>query len=251
MALTANRELNRFVDQELRSFGVAAAEKVFKGALVGIDRSSGFVRNLVSGDVFAGVSYEEADNTGGAGGEVAVRLYTQGDFVLPVTNAAQGWVGAPVYAVDDEDTSVIFGEGKSFCGALLEAVSATTGVVRIMPLSASQVEQTVSVALESLTSSSTTNPVLITQRAIKIVNIDVSFNSKPDAGALDIGTDAVDPDELVDAFDLTSLTDNQPSTPALVTRDVGADVRIWAKVGQASAAAGVGGMLTVRFVELP
>ena len=58
MALTANRELNRFVDQELRSFGVAAAEKVFKGALVGIDRSSGFVRNLVSGWIHKGSTSE-------------------------------------------------------------------------------------------------------------------------------------------------------------------------------------------------
>ena len=46
MALTANRELNRYVDQELRSFPVAASQHVWKGALVGVDRSTGYVQFL-------------------------------------------------------------------------------------------------------------------------------------------------------------------------------------------------------------
>ncbi len=251
MALTANRELNRFVDQELRSFGVAAAEKIFKGSLVGFQRSTGFVRKLVSGDVFAGVAYEESDNTGGAAGAIAIRLYTQGDFVLPVNNAAQGWAGAPLYAVDDEKASIVFGGGKSRCGILLEATSASEGVVRITPAVAAQTEHVVSVQLQSLTTAATVNALFITQRAVKIVGIDVSFNTKPDAGSLNIGTDAADPDDLVDAFDLTTLTNDQPTSLTLVTRDVAVGFRIWAKVGQASSTAGVGGMLTVRYIELP
>ena len=70
MALTASRELNRFVDQELRSFSVAAVARVFKGAIVGVERSTGHVRNLQSGDQFAGIAYEEVNNSVGAGGAV-------------------------------------------------------------------------------------------------------------------------------------------------------------------------------------
>lgn len=251
MPLVANRELNRFVDQELRSFGIVAGGHVFKGSLAGIKRATGYVRALVAGDVFAGVAYEEADNTGGAGGDLAVRLYTQGDFIMPVNNAAQGWAGAPVYAVDDATASVVFGGGQSACGVLIEALSATTGIVRIRPASAPQVEHVVSAALESLTGTATTNPVLISQRAIKVVNIDVSFNTKPDAGVLDVGTGAAVPNELVAAFDLTTVTNGQPSTVPLVARDVATATRVWARVSAATAAAGVGGMLTVRYVELP
>ncbi len=36
MALTANSEVDHYIDQELRSFQVAAAKQVFKGALVGL-----------------------------------------------------------------------------------------------------------------------------------------------------------------------------------------------------------------------
>jgi hypothetical protein len=44
MALTANREINRYVDQELRSYRVAGGAHVFKGALVGVNRTTGFAR---------------------------------------------------------------------------------------------------------------------------------------------------------------------------------------------------------------
>src|SRR5512140_3738312 len=106
MALTANRELSRYVDQELRSFPVAAAEHIWKGALVGVDRATGGARNLIAGDAFAGVAYEEADNTGGDDGAISVRLYTQGDFVLPVQNVAAALVGSPVFALSTEEAEV-------------------------------------------------------------------------------------------------------------------------------------------------
>ena len=35
MALTKNREVDHYVDQELRTLGVGAAKNIFKGALVG------------------------------------------------------------------------------------------------------------------------------------------------------------------------------------------------------------------------
>ena len=50
MALTANREVQRYVDQELRGYAVAAGANVFKGAFVGL--SGGYARGLVASDPF-------------------------------------------------------------------------------------------------------------------------------------------------------------------------------------------------------
>ncbi len=251
MALTANRELNRYVDQELRSFPVAAATHIWKGALVGIDRATGHVRGLAAGDTFAGIAYEEMDNTNGDGAAKNIRLYTQGDFVLTVNGATAVWTGASVYALSDEVTGLLTTGGASYCGVLLAAVGTNLGIVRIQPLAASQIEHAVSTPLASSTSAATTNPVMITQRAIKIASIEVSFNTVPNSGDLDVGTHATNPIELVNSFDLTSLTPNVPAAVTPSSRDVAKGLRIWAKVAQASSSAGVGGLLTIRYCELP
>ncbi len=71
MALTANRDVDHYVDQELRTFPLAAGVKVYRGAFVGL-RPDGYARPLVEGDRFCGIAYQEGDNTGGAsGGKVA------------------------------------------------------------------------------------------------------------------------------------------------------------------------------------
>ncbi|HVP11857.1 MAG TPA: hypothetical protein VMV94_11805 [Phycisphaerae bacterium] len=251
MALTANRELNRYVDQELRTFPVAASQHIYKGAIVGVNRSTGHVRHLVAGDLFAGIAYEEMDNNGGAGGDKMVRLYTQGDFVLTVNNATQASVGGSVYATSDEVTSVVASQGASYCGMLMAVVATNTGIVRIQPLAAGQVEHVVSVRLDSLTSAATKNAVMITQRAVKVISIDVSFLTVPNAGNLDVGTGPTTPNQLVAAFNLATLTPNTPTSLTLASRDVAKGLHVWAKVGQASSTAGECGMLTVRYVELP
>ncbi len=252
MAITANRELSRYVDQELRTFPVAASARIYKGALVGVDRTSGFARNLVAGDLFAGVAYEEIDNTaGGAGGEQFVRLYTQGDFVLPIAGATQAWAGAPVYATDNETTSAANQLGGSYCGILVAHLGNNQGIVRILPLAMPQNEQVVAVPLASAVGSATTNGVMITQRAIKVVSAQVSFNTVPNSGNLDVGTDNTNPTQIVSAFNLATLTAHVPANLSLFGRDVAKNLRIWAKVGSASSTAGVGGLITIRFFELP
>src|SRR5262249_1982980 len=76
MALTANREIGRYVDQELRTYRVLANVHIYKGGLVGVDRATGYARPLVLGDAFAGVAYEEIDNTGGSNGAKSCRVFT-------------------------------------------------------------------------------------------------------------------------------------------------------------------------------
>jgi hypothetical protein len=252
MPLTANRELSRYVDQELRSLGVAASTHIYKGAIVGISRATGFARPLVAGDLFAGIAYEEIDNTAGsAGGELAVRVYTQGDFVLTTNSATQALAGAPVYATGDDATSLSYAAGQSYCGIFIAQVGSNLGIVRIQPLIAAQVEQSVNIPLASLTTGATVNPVMITQRAIKVVSAHVSFNTVPNSGNLDVGTDASNPNQIVSAFNLASLSAGVPAGLTLNFHDVTKNLRIWAKVGQASSTAGVGGLLSLRYIELP
>ena len=129
MALTANREVDHYIDQELRSFALAASTRVYKGALVGL-KSDGHARGLVAGDVFVGVAYEDIDNTSGSDADKSVRVYTLGDFGHAIASAAIADVGRPVFASAD-DTMTFDGDGNSYVGTVEDFVSAGEVIVRL------------------------------------------------------------------------------------------------------------------------
>ena len=130
MALTKSVEVDHFVDQELRSFKVAAGKKVFKGSFVGLDPTGGFARPLVAGDKFPGLAFEEIDNSGCADGHLSVRCYTVGDFVLTVTGVTQAKVGDAVFASDD-GTVTLTGATESFIGHVEDFSGSGSAIVRI------------------------------------------------------------------------------------------------------------------------
>jgi hypothetical protein len=130
MALTASRELERYVDQELRALPVKAGVRVYKGALVGL--TGGFARGLVAGDSFAGVAYEEVDNTAGANGERLVRVFTMGDFEHALASAARASNGAAVYASDD-GTLTLTASGNSLVGRQVDVPASGRVVLRLRP----------------------------------------------------------------------------------------------------------------------
>lgn len=130
-ALTANVERNRFVDQELRAFPVALTTHIYKGAAVGIN-VSGYLVPYTPATLFVGMAYEEIDNTAGANGAASCRVYTKGDFILPIAAFAIGDVGKPVYASTDNDFTL----SPSAAGQIGSAIGfEATGyaVVRIEP----------------------------------------------------------------------------------------------------------------------
>ena len=118
MALTTNREVNHYIDQELRSLQVAADSHVYKGAMLGLT-SGGYVRPLSAGDLFAGIAYEEMDNTGGANGDKSVRIYTLGDFGLSLSGAVISNIGDAVYASAD-DTLTFTATSISYVGYVID-----------------------------------------------------------------------------------------------------------------------------------
>lgn len=251
MALTANREVPRYVDQELRLYKVLGGAHIYKGALVGIDRATGYARPLQLADAFAGIAYEEADNTAGANGAIGVRLYTQGDFLVDISTAQQASIGRPVFALADDQLSLVNSNGATYIGSIVDVPSLSTAILRIQSFGDAQVLRAADVPLSSLTSAATTNPVLITHKAILVLSAEVIFNTKPDQGTLSVGTDNTTPTQIVDTYDLASLTNNVKAALPLAGNAAARGLRIWAKVTQAASTAGVGGLLTLRYIELP
>lgn len=129
MALTANRELDHYIDQELRSLPLAADAHIYKGALIGIT-PGGYARALVAGDLFAGIAYEEMDNTGGADGNVSVRFYTLGDFGHALSGATIANVGDAVYASDDA-TLTFTSTNNSFVGHAIDVPAGGAIILRL------------------------------------------------------------------------------------------------------------------------
>lgn len=131
MALSANREVPRYIDQQLRTFRVAADKHIYKGAFAGLD-ADGYAQGLVAGDPFLGVAFEEMDNTGGSDGDLSVRVYTIGDFEHTLTGVAVTDIGRPVFASAD-NTLTFDGNGNSYVGIVQDYVSANTIILRIDP----------------------------------------------------------------------------------------------------------------------
>ena len=61
MALSADREVDLFVDQELRTFKVGGGETIYKGGFVSVDASA-YAAPLAAGEPFVGLAYAGVDN---------------------------------------------------------------------------------------------------------------------------------------------------------------------------------------------
>lgn len=120
-ALSANASVSSR-EAGLGHLSVAAATHIYRNAIVGL--SGGYARGLVSGDRFAGIAYDEADNSSGAAGAATVQVHTLGEFILTGSGFAITDVGKKVYASDDGTISVTGGAG-SYIGVCTGYVSAT------------------------------------------------------------------------------------------------------------------------------
>jgi predicted RecA/RadA family phage recombinase len=129
MPLTANREVDHFVDQEIRRYPVAASSRIYKGGLVGLN-SSKYAHALAAGDKCVGLSIEACDNSAGGNGERYIRVYSQGDFLMPLTGAARTDIGKAVYASDDA-TLTFTATGSSLVGVCVDVPTTGQVILRI------------------------------------------------------------------------------------------------------------------------
>lgn len=120
-------------DGKLKAMKMADA-RIPKGVLACID-TSGYVTN--GSDtvnlLFAGVSYEQMDNSGGAPGAKEIRIEKTGEhtFAYNGGDAAQAVVGKEVYIVDNQtvDDDPLATTNDIKCGVISEVVN--TGLVRV------------------------------------------------------------------------------------------------------------------------
>jgi len=132
MALSADAEVDR-KDGELISIPCAVSH-IYKGSFLGA--SSGYARALTAGDVFLGISYEEKDNSAGSAGDLSVRAWRRGVFLLTGSGFTQGTVGSVIYASDDATVTTTAGSNSKI-GRCVGYYSATQIWVDIDPVAIS------------------------------------------------------------------------------------------------------------------
>lgn len=131
-ALSANAAITSRGAGLLIPYKVKGSSHIYRGSLVGL--SSGYARALVAGDPFAGVAYEEVNNTG-ADGAAEVQVITSGEFELTGSGFSQATVGSVIYASDD-GTVTTTSTSNSKIGRCTRYISATKIAVLIDPIQA-------------------------------------------------------------------------------------------------------------------
>ncbi len=129
MPLTTNIEVDHYIDQELRTFQIAAAKHIYKGALVGLT-ATGYAQPLTASDKCIGIAYEEGDNTSGADGALSLRVFTIGDFGFTLAGATLADVSRPVFASAD-DTLTFTAASNAYVGIAQDVVSTGEIILRL------------------------------------------------------------------------------------------------------------------------
>ena len=117
-------------DSKLVSLPIAANAIIFRGALVKIN-AAGYVEPCSSeaGAVFAGVSRESMDNTGGSNGEQLMQIESRDAFYVAAVGMGADDLGKKVYALDDNTAQLAAGTNLQEAGKIIEVVSATKVLV--------------------------------------------------------------------------------------------------------------------------
>lgn len=131
MAVTANQLIVQKQGDDLDMVPVAV-KHLYDGTLSFID-ASGYLTDVTGtgSNPFAGVVKYEVDNSAGSAGDLKAEVYRQGVFEFVGSGFAQGDVGKDAYAVDNFTVSLV-PDGNAFIGRIVEYVSSTKVLVRIV-----------------------------------------------------------------------------------------------------------------------
>ena len=130
-AVTANQiTLMQFAGNLIRS--KASNVNLYAGTLAFFDASTGFVVADDNGgaNAFAGIVYQQCDNSAGSAGDKEVELYTEGVFRLTGSSFTQASNGDLMYAVDNY-TIQASSSSATLVGRAVNFVSATQLDVKI------------------------------------------------------------------------------------------------------------------------
>ncbi len=136
-ALTENIDVEMKVN-ELRAYKMGV-DVIYRGALVKIN-AAGFLVPCVAeaGAVFAGVAYEQVDNSAGSAGDKSCRVLRVGSFLLEGAGFIAADVGKKAYASDDQTISDTQAANEQEVGVVDEFLSATSVRVSLTALSQSK-----------------------------------------------------------------------------------------------------------------
>lgn len=115
------------VDSFLNSAPVKASTEIFKGAAVGL--TSGYARQLVAGDLFAGFAEQHVNNDVATDGAKSIPLVRKGIATLAITGAAVTDINKTVYALDSNTFQFTNANSATLIGRVIRWVS--TGVVNV------------------------------------------------------------------------------------------------------------------------
>ena len=102
MAVTANQVV-LMQDAENIIQCKAAAVNLYQNTIAFWDASTGYITNddNAGANAFAGIVYQQCDNSGGSAGDKVVELYTEGVFRLTGSSFTQATAGDLIYATDN------------------------------------------------------------------------------------------------------------------------------------------------------
>jgi hypothetical protein len=125
MAVTANQVV-LMQDAENIIQCKAAAVNLYQNTIAFWDASTGFITNddNAGANAFAGIVYQQCDNSGGSAGDKVVELYTEGVFRLTGSSFTQATAGDLIYATDNFTTTAT-STSASRIGRAVNYVSAT------------------------------------------------------------------------------------------------------------------------------
>ena len=250
MALKENVEINRYLDQQLRSFNVNPDTTIYKGALVGLDSITMQARPIRPGDTFVGIAYEQAQ------WPESVMVLTQGDFEFEYSGALYSDIGRPVFALDDNTLTLDSRLAGVYIGRIIDVPRPAIDriVVRIEPMSWPY--RTITVPLitagqkQTSLSRDIVFPVAIFARSAVITAIHIWFEKRPSEGYIDVGVDTIDdPDDIVDFWHLRNLPNGQAVRLPISKYIVYAGRRIVAKISRIGRTKGFGGGLSVEYIH--
>lgn len=104
----------------------AAAVNLYQNTIAFWDASTGFITNddNAGANAFAGIVYQQCDNSGGSAGDKVVELWTEGVFRLTGSSFTQATAGDLIYATDNFTTTAT-STNASRIGRAVNYVSAT------------------------------------------------------------------------------------------------------------------------------
>ena len=109
----------------------AGANHIYKNALLMLN-AAGFVQPAaaLAGAVYAGMAYEECDNSGGAAGDKSVRIERESALEIAGSGFVSVDLGKEVYASDDNTVSTTQGANEVAVGIIIEVIAADKVLVK-------------------------------------------------------------------------------------------------------------------------